>query len=141
MVFIIDEGSAFDAPLDKIWRFLQTPPDVHNHPANQNVKAEVQPDHSVIMSFDNAGPGGMKISNKIHFTMFPPVGMLVEYIGGPLTGSRMMQYYIPMGEKTGTTVAGDFKSQMVPENQLKPLVMQNLEKAFNEDQENLRRFK
>ncbi len=117
MVFIVDEGSVFDAPLDKIWKFLQTPPDVHNHPANQNVEAEMQPDHSMITSFDNDGPGGMKVSNKIRFTMFPPAGMLAEYVGGPLTGSKMMQYYIPMGEKTGTVV-GDFKAQIVPENQL-----------------------
>jgi hypothetical protein len=141
MVFVVDQGSAFDASLEKIWRYLQTPPDVHNHPANQNVRAEMQPDNSMVMTFENDGPGGVKVTNKLKFTMFPPVGFLTEYIGGPLTGSKMMQYYTPMGDKTGVTVAGEFTSAMVPENQLRPMVLQNLEQAFNDDQQNLKQFK
>jgi len=66
--------------------------------------------------------------------------MLVGCVGGPETSSKMMRYYIPMEEK-GTTVVGDFKSQMVPENQLMSLVKRKLERALNENQENLRIFK
>ena len=101
MVFIVDEGSVFDAPLDKIWKFLQTPPDVHNHPANQNVEAEMQPDNSMITSFDNDGPGGMKVSNKIRFTMFPPAGMLAEYSRGTTYRFQNDAVLHPDGRKDG----------------------------------------
>ena len=101
---------------------------------------EPQLDQSVVISFDNTGPGGMKINNKIKVTAFPPVGLLIEYVGGPPAGSKMMQYNTPQGIKTSVTIAGGVQSQAIAENQLRPMVMQNLERMFNEDQENLRKF-
>jgi hypothetical protein len=140
LVYVLDEGGVFDAPLDKIWRYLQTPPDIHNHPSNQNVEMEMQQDGSVHLSFDNEAPGGTKFRNKIKMAMMPPVGFTMEYIEGPLTGSKAMQFYNPMGNKTGVTIAGEFVSKMLPENQLKSIVQMNLDKAFNEDNSNLQKF-
>ncbi|MFI5419713.1 MAG: hypothetical protein ACHQ1H_01970 [Nitrososphaerales archaeon] len=140
MVYVVDEGSVFDAPLEKIWRYLQTPPDVHNHPDNQNLEMEMQQDGSVHLSFDNAAPDGSKFRNKIKLVMLPPVGFTSEYIEGPMTGSKSMQYYNQMGNRTGVTVVGEFVSKTVPENQIKPLVTSNLERVFKEDNANLQKF-
>ncbi len=141
MVHILDEGSVFDAPLDKIWRYLQTAPeDLHVHRSMMNVQTVMEGDQPV-MSFETEAPGGMKVKNKIKMTFFAPVGFLLEYTDGPLTGSKVMQHYAPMGNRTGVTVAGEYVSRMMPENQIKPLILGELEQAFKEDNANLQKFK
>jgi hypothetical protein len=82
----------------------------------------------------------MKMKQKMRLTMLPPVGFLSEYIEGPLTGSKSMQFYHPMGNRTGVTVVDEFVSTMIPESQIHGAVMQQLETAFNEDQANLKKF-
>jgi hypothetical protein len=43
-------------------------------------------------------------------------------------------YYIPIdNNKTGVTVVGDFKSNMIPEDEIKPIVLDFSERVFNED--------
>jgi hypothetical protein len=141
MVFIIDEGSVFDSPLDKIWRYMETADgDEHVHRSMTNVQMEMEGDNPV-MTFETPAPGGMKATNKMRITMFVPVGILMEYLEGPLAGSKVMQYYKPMGNRTGITVVGEYTSKMMQGDQLKGMVMQNLEQAFNEDQANLLKFK
>jgi hypothetical protein len=83
----------------------------------------------------------MKFQQKMKLTMLPPVGFVTEYVEGPLKGSKSMQFYHPMGSKTGVTVVGEFVSTMLPENQIHGVVMQQLETAFSEDQANLKNFK
>ena len=39
MVYLIDEGSVFDAPIEKIWKYL--PYENHRHPSFKNVGREV----------------------------------------------------------------------------------------------------
>jgi len=139
LVFIIDEGSTFDAPIEKVWRFMQMGREQHKHVGRTNMKIEPQGDSS-ILSFETEGPGGNKIQNRNKSTSFPPVGRVVEYLEGPLAGSRAVTYYIPMGQKTGITVVGEFVSKTIPEAQIKSVVMEIFEKSFNEDVENLKNF-
>ena len=101
----------------------------------------MQADGTMHMSFENEGPGGMMMKSKVKFTMFPPVGFLMEYVEGPMTGSKSMQYYQPMGGRTGVTVVGEFVSKELPEQQIKPIVTHGLETAFDEDSTNLQKFK
>jgi hypothetical protein len=140
MVFIVDEGSVFDAPVDKIWRFLQqSRPDQHRHGARTNVNVE-RGENTATISFDVDGPGGSKIHIKNKNTTFPPLGRFMEYLEGPLAGSKAMTYYVPMGQKTGITVVGQYVSMTLPENQIRDYVMAQGEKTFNEDVENLKNF-
>jgi hypothetical protein len=140
LVFILDEGSVFDAPVDKIWRFMQTPGEHHKHGSMTNVRREMD-GNSALLSFDAEGPGGAKTLVRIKSTPLLPVGRMMEYIEGPLAGSRAFSYYVPMGDKTGVTIVGEYVSRSIPENQLKSTVMAQLEKSFNEDNENLKNFK
>jgi hypothetical protein len=140
MVFVIDQGSVFDAPVDKVWKYVnEANTDQHSHTAMRNVQFSMDGEHPVL-SFETEGPGGMKFQQKMKMTMVPPVGFLTEYIDGPLKGSKSMQFYHPMGDKTGVTVVGEFVSSMLPENQIHGVVMQQLETAFNEDQANIKKF-
>lgn len=140
MVFILDEGSVFDVPLDKIWRFMSTPGDHHKHGSMTNRKIEPE-GNSMILSFDGQSPDGNKFRVKIKSTPFLPLGRTLEYLEGPLAGSKVISYYVPLGEKTGVTVIGDYVSKTIPESQIKTVVMNQLEQSFKEDSENLRNFK
>jgi hypothetical protein len=139
MVFIVDAEGTFDAPIEKIWRFLNSPPSSHTHPMNRNVQSEVRGE-VVTLSFENDIPGGGIVKQKLKMTMMPPVGMLTEYLEGPLTGSKSIQYYVPKGNKTDVVVAGEFTSNVLPEGQLNDMVLQQMDAMFKEDQENLKRF-
>lgn len=140
MVFIIDEGGVFDAPIDKIWKFMTTPGDHHRHPTMTNAKREMM-DGYAVLTFDAVGPNGEKNVVKIKSTPLMPVGRVMEYLEGPLAGSRAFSYYIPMGDKTGVTIVGEFVSRTIPENQLRSVVLAQFERSFNEDSENLKNFK
>lgn len=140
MVFIIDQGSVFDAPPEKVWKYVnEANTEQHQHDAMRNVDFSMDGEHPVL-GFETEGPGGVKIKQKIKMTMLPPVGFLTEYVEGPLSGSKSMQFYHPMGNKTGVTVVGEFVSSMIPENQIHGMVMQQLEMIFNEDQANIKKF-
>lgn len=138
MVFVLDEGSVFKAPLNKVWQLAQSE-GIHVHADQINPKRSME-GQSVIVGFHSKMPDGQLVQNKIRLTPFPPVGFSLEYLEGPMAGSKMMQHYLPKGNETGVTCAGEFTSQFMQGEQLKQAVLQNLETAFNEDQENLKKL-
>ncbi len=96
---------------------------------------------STVLSFEVEGPGGAKTLVKIRSTPLVPVGRMLEYLEGPLAGSKVMSYYIPKDQRTGITLVGEYVSKVIPEGQLKTVVMNQLEQSFKEDTENLKNFK
>lgn len=129
MVFVIDEGSEFDAPLDKIWKLNEAHGTDNQkiHPNTRNIKVEPISSSSnnmegTIASWDDVSQGQpMRI--KVKFTNAFPVGFLAEMLEGPMADSKFFNYYIPKGNKTGVTLVGDLKSSMVPENQIRDVVL------------------
>lgn len=89
MVFILDEGSNFDAPLSKVLGLFQTE-GAHKHPSHLNPSMSMEGEHPV-MSFQTKSPDGSVASHKIRMTMFGPVGFLIEYTDGPLSGTKLLQ--------------------------------------------------
>jgi Polyketide cyclase / dehydrase and lipid transport len=140
MVHIVDEGSQFEVPVDTIWRFLQSPDDHGaSHPEHKNMQMKPLGEGSVQVSWEEEMQGRpVKVVNRI--TMFPPVGIAIEMVEGPLAGSKFFNYYTPKGSKTGVTVVGEFKSPSMPEGQLEPLVRKNFEHVFTQDTAALKRF-
>ena len=137
MVFIVDEGSEFKGPLEKVWQLAQSELQ-HKHSFQKNPKVSMEGEHPVLR-FEAQTPSGEWVKNAIRMTVLPPVGFLLEYIDGDFVGSKAMEYYTPKGSKTGVTVVGEWVSKSVPADQLKKMVLKNLEVAFNEDQENLKK--
>jgi hypothetical protein len=87
---------------------------------------------SFVLSMErNMGGHWAKESSRI--TIFPPLGMAIEILEGPLAGSKMINIYTPKGNRTQIDVFGEFTSSTIPANQLEPAVLANLEGAFNED--------
>ena len=138
MVYILDEGSVFDVPLESLWEYL--PSDAHKHPSMNLISREVQGNVVTVTSERNVD--GKMVRSKLKITLYPPLGLVQEYIEGPGAGSRAFTHYAPKGGKTVITVVGDFKiAGMSDEEGTKKAVMQMLELSFNEDADTLKKMK
>ena len=121
MVYIQDEGSEFDAPIDKVWKLAQSEAyHKHSFQKNQSVKMEGE---AALLSFDTPTPDGRTIHQTIKITQVPPVGEILEYVEGDFAGTKAFNYYTPKGKKTGVTVVGEWVSKSIPADQLKKMVM------------------
>jgi len=140
MVFVIDEGSVFEAPLEKIWR-LNISPIEHLHQSMKNLKIEPTADPLAFLASWDSEWRGSTSNMKAKFTFFPPLGFTADFVEGPFAGSKEFEYYIPMGDKTGITCVGEFIATGFSDDELKAAVSDFEAKAFEEDQENLARMK
>jgi hypothetical protein len=140
MVHIKDEGSQFDAPVDTVWEYLQTP-DAHGraHTGTRNQQMKPLTENSFELSMEqNMNGQWVRLASRI--TVFPPVAMTIEALEGPLAGSKMVHIYTPKGGKTGVDVYGDFTSKQIPPAQLEHAVRQSLEEMYSEDSAAIRAF-
>ncbi len=142
MVRIVDDGSHFDAPLDKVWKLV----DAHNteistiHPEIRNVKIEQGGENQGILTFDSEDKG-QTFRTKLRITVLPPFAQAFEALEGPMTGSKFVNYYTPKGNKTGVTVIGDFESPMIPPAHLEGAVHEFLDNGFNADSAYLKKMR
>jgi hypothetical protein len=141
MVRISDhEGSQFDAPLEVVWKYLQSP-EAHGtaHKNSRNRTMKPLTDASFVVSWEQNMDGNwVRVANRI--TVFPPLGMVAEAIEGPMTGSKMFTVYTPHGAKTEVSVYAEMQASAVPAAQLEPMVRGAWEMAFNEDSVGIREF-
>ncbi len=140
MVHLIDEGSHFDAPIDQVWKYLQSDEDHRPaHKGRRNFQRTALNESSFINSWEQDNRGTwVKIVNKV--TPLPPVGIAVEFLEGPMAGSKFFNYYTPRGNRTGVTVVGEFTSAQIPASQLEPAVRGVLQEVFEEDTVALKAF-
>lgn len=139
MVYVLDEGSEFNASLAKIWEFNQKHAE-HPHQSMMNLSMEPAGENAFILSWENEMQG-RRIRNKAKNTVYPPFGTILEFLEGPFAGSKAFQYYVPKGNKTGVTVVGDWKCPPMSDDQVKQVVLTFLDQAFNEDQAALAKMK
>ena len=139
MVYILDEGAEFDAPLERIWAYLQSETE-HEHKAIKPVSMEMQGDNVAILTVDVSMPDMPTTRHKFKSTYYAPFGFVQEYMEGPMTGTKSFQYYIPRGEKTGVTVVGNFVVAGMDDDMTKRIATSFLDLAFNEDNQNLRKL-
>jgi hypothetical protein len=137
MVFIEDSGSVFDAQLDMVWKLGEAHIKEGNwiHPNTRNNNTEILNETTFINSWEQVNDAkGQNIRMKIRGTMYYPLGIAFEILEGPFVDSKYFVYYIPIdNNKTGVTVVGDFKSNLIPEDKIKPIVLDFSERVFNED--------
>jgi hypothetical protein len=140
MVHIKDEGSHFDAPIETVWKYLQSPTDHgSSHTTSRNQQMQPINETSFVLTQEqNMNGEWVKTSSRI--TIFPPVAMTIEILDGPLAGSKMVNIYTPKGNRTGIDVYGEFTSAHIPIHQLEHAVRGNLEMVFNEDTAGIRAF-
>src|SRR6267143_669356 len=139
MVFVVDDGSEFKVPVDKLWKYAQSQTE-HAHPSMKNVKV-TQEGQGTVLTFDVVAPDGSTEKRKTRITPMPPVGTWFEELEGKFAGSKYFNYYTPKGEKTGVTVVGEWVSSTIPADRMKKAVLEHLAIIFKEDEANLTTFK
>jgi hypothetical protein len=141
MPHIKDEGSLFDAPLEKIWKYLDSPEDHSRaHKGSRNVQRTKVNDNTFLVSREQ-NMGGKWVKVSVRITPHAPVGSALEMVEGPMAGSKWFNFYEPKGNRTAVTVVGEFKAASLPPNQVEPAVMAFLQQSFDEDNAALREFK
>jgi len=132
MVFVRDEGSVYNAPLEQVWRFLSTPDshtEAHQH---RNVGRKQLPGNSGEYGWEQDFEGRSE-----RFTMrwvaFPLFGIAYEVLEGPFVGSKFFAYYRPRGSKTRVTIVGDFVSPTIPAQRVEMSVLGFFAKEFEQD--------
>jgi len=140
MVYLKDEG-VFDAPLEKIWRFLQDDNADHEHRSVRFSKVLEKSAKVMVVEMDSVSPDGKAFKQTAKFTFNPPKGFDMEFLSGPMTGTKHTHTYTPMGTQTKVEVVGDFKIQGLDEQATRKAVLAQLEQLFDEDNSALRKYK
>jgi hypothetical protein len=133
MVHIKDEGSYFDLPIESLWQYIED--DARHAPAHKSVRNfEAKPlTDSAFLITNEQNVNGKWVRVVSRQTILAPLGLAVECLEGPLTGSKFVLLYTPKGGKTEVTLVGEFASKTIPEPQLELRVRELFGMAFDED--------
>ncbi len=133
MVYLEDEGSEFDAPIDFVWKYIfggEGHDSAHKTTRNPKFKkvSEITIEYaSERLLRGNWAPDRMRIS------MFPPVSVVTEWLEGVLAGSKLVYLYSPKGAKTRIDVYGEFTSPTLSEPEVMAAAREFLESEFRDD--------
>jgi hypothetical protein len=138
MVFVRDEGSVFEVPLDDVWKFVSSGDRHSEAHVHRDVAREVLGERSGKYSWEQTFDGAPTRFSMV-WTSFHPLGVAYEVVEGPFEGSRFFLYYLPMGPRTGVGVVGEFVSPTLPESEIPAAVDRFFSKEFDQDHAALRR--
>ena len=133
MVHIRDEGATLDAPVDVVWKYLNSGP-IHAeaHRTIRNRTSQPAGENAVIATMERNWNGEwVKVVSRM--TRLPPLGMVQEFLEGPFAGSKAVLVYSPQGKKTRVDVFGEFTSPTIPENEIEKAALKWLAVSFDED--------
>jgi len=140
MVHVRGDG-VFDAPLQTIWKYLQSPQD-HTHGAVAVSKVLDRKGNALVMEVNvRDPPSGTSRIETVRMLRDPPRGFDVEYLEGPSKGTRHRHTYMPLGDKTRVEVEGDFRMHGRDDSEIRKSVLAYFDEVFHEDNAALQRFK
>jgi hypothetical protein len=142
MVRIVDDGSHFDAPIEKVWKLVEAHREhmTEIHSDVKNPKMSMGGENQGIIEWTHE-EGGHKFPMKLRVTAVPPTAQILEILSGPLAGSTVVNYYTAKGAKTGVTVIADFHSTVLPPADLEAAGHGFLDGGFEADSAYLRKMK
>jgi hypothetical protein len=132
MVFVRDEGSVYNAPIDDVWRFLSAGPthsEAHRH---RKVERKSLPGNAGEYTWEQDFEGKPE-RFTMRWTSFSPFGIAYDVLDGPFAGSKFFVYYRPRGTKTRVTIVGDFASSTIPPTRLEAAVLGFFALEFEQD--------
>jgi len=132
MVFVRDEGSVYNAPLDQVWRFLSLGAlhtEAHHH---RDVERKSLPGNAGEYAWEQDFDG-KPARFAMRWTSFPPFGIAYDVLEGPFAGSKFFVYYRPRGNKTRVTIVGDFVSSTIAPERLEAVVLGFFALEFEQD--------
>jgi hypothetical protein len=138
MVYVADEGSQFDAPIELVWKYILGGEN-HDaqHKTTRNPKFEEVSDITMIYSAERKFRGKWA-PDRMRISTFAPVSMVIEWLDGVLAGSKLVYVYSPKGKKTGIDVYGEFTSPTLAAHEVEAAAREWLESEFNDDAPALR---
>jgi hypothetical protein len=99
MVFVRDDGSVYNAPIEEVWKFLSSG-DAHSAAhAHRSFSRTTLPGNSGEYSWEQDFEGGPS-RFTMRWTAFPTFGIAYEVLEGPFTGSKFFSYYRARGART-----------------------------------------
>ena len=133
MVYLKDEGSEFDAPIEFVWEYIFGGGDHDKaHTTTRNPKFEKVSDVTIIYASERR-LRGMWAPDRIRSSMFPPVSVVSERLEGQLAGSKVTYVYSPHGEKTRIDVYGEFTSKTLSPAEVEAAAREFLESEYADD--------
>jgi hypothetical protein len=133
MVFIQDEGSLFDAPIEVVWEYFlggKGHGDAHANVRNGAIESNSKT--SFVLSTERKKKGRWR-KESVRVTPFPPLGAGFVMLRGAHARSKMFIVYSPAGNKTRIDVYGDFVSRTTPADRLEREVLDGLKTEFDDD--------
>lgn len=137
MVFLRDEGSVFDAPIEVVWEYMTG--DAHDaaHTTTRHPKFEKLSELTFIYSSERLLRGTWG-PDKIRISMFPPVAVVTEWLEGVLAGSKFVYLYSPHRHRTRIDVYGEFTSKSLPPEEVEAAAREFLDTEYAADAPALR---
>lgn len=132
LVFLRDEGSVFDAPLDVVWDFVGSRDEHSQAHRHRDVRRERLSENSGRYSWIQDFLGRPE-PFTMRWTSFAPVGLAYDVLEGPFAGSRFFLYYTPQGGRTAVTIVGEFTSPTIPAPDLAAAVDRFFSLEFEQD--------
>jgi hypothetical protein len=133
MVYVKDEGSVFEAPIDFVWKYIFGG-EAHDaaHKTTRNPKFEKVSDITIIYGSERLLRGKWA-PDRMRISMFPPISVVTEWLEGVLAGSKMVYVYSPQGNQTRIDVYGEFTSKTLPPEEVEAVAREFLESEFRDD--------
>lgn len=133
MVYVRDEGSVFDAPIDVVWSYIFGGGDHDSsHKSTRNPKFGKVSDITITYEAERNFRGKWA-PHRLRISMVPPVTVVTEWLEGVLEGSKLVYVYSPEGAKTRIDVYGDFTSKTIPANEVEAAAREWLAGEFDDD--------
>lgn len=132
MVFLVDEGSGFAAPVEAIWEFLGSGAPHSTAHAHRSIRRRRLGRRSGQYSWEQRFEGRWT-RFTMHWTAFPPVGIAYRVVAGPFRGSTFFLYYRPRGRRTGVAIVGEFLSPTIPQARIPAEVDRFFTREFRQD--------
>lgn len=133
MVYLKDEGSEFDAPIDFVWKYIFGG-EGHDksHKTTRNPKFKEISDITIEYGSERLLRGKWA-PDRMRITMVPPISVTTEWLDGVLAGSKFVYVYRPVGEKTRIDVYGEFTSPTLTPQEVEAAAREFLEEEFHAD--------
>ena len=133
MVHVRDEGAAFDAPVEVVWEYLNSGPTHQEaHRSIRNRTTQPVGENAIIATMERKWNGEwVKVVSRM--TRLPPLGIVQEFLEGPLAGSKAVLVYAPLGKQTRVDVYGEFTSPTIPERDIEKAALKWLAQSYDED--------
>lgn len=133
MVYVSDEGSEFEAPIDFVWKYIFGG-EGHDaaHKTTRNPTFKKVSDITIEYGSERLLRGKWA-PDRLRITMVEPISVTTEWLDGALAGSKFVYVYTPKGEKTRIDVYGEFTSKTLPPDEVEAAAREFLEHEFNAD--------